>query len=105
MIFRCAKKEQKVFVGDVNDNSPVMSSDRIELNLPEDTPVGQSLLRVRASDADADYGVLVFSIEQDEGGYFRIDAKTGELFLNRPVDYETQSHHQVYLIQHRGQLC
>ena len=93
--FRCAKAQQTVFVGDVNDNSPIMSREHISLNLREDTPTGQSLLRIGAADADSDYGVLTFSLEQNQNAVFRVDRETGEIFLSRPIDYEQQKTYQV----------
>ena len=82
-------------VGDVNDNSPIMSREHISLNLREDTPIGQSLLLIGAADADSDYGVLTFSLEQNQNAVFRVDRETGEIFLSRPIDYEQQKSYQV----------
>lgn len=93
-IHRCAKSEQTVYVGDVNDNSPIMSREHISMNLREDTPTAQSLLRVRAADADSTFGVLSYSLEQNEDGVYRIDAKTGEIFLARPIDYERRNKYE-----------
>lgn len=86
-----------MYVGDVNDNSPIMSREHISMNLREDTPTAQSLLRVRAADADSTFGVLSYSLEQNEDGVYRIDAKTGEIFLARPIDYERRNKYEVKL--------
>ena len=94
-LFRCAKAQQTVYVGDVNDNSPIMSREHISLNLREDTPTGQSLLRIGAADADSDFGVLTFSLEQNQNAVFRVDRATGEIFLSRPIDFEQQKNYQV----------
>ena len=84
-----------MYVGDVNDNSPIMSREHISMNLREDTPTGQSLLRIRAADADSTFGVLAYSLEQNDEGVYRIDAKTGEIFLARPIDYEMRNKYEV----------
>ena len=84
-----------MYVGDVNDNSPIMSREHISLNLREDTPTGQSLLRIGAADADSDFGVLTFSLEQNQNAVFRVDRATGEIFLSRPIDFEQQKNYQV----------
>ena len=97
-IFRCAKSEQTVYVGDVNDNAPIMSREHISMNLREDTPIGQTLLRVRAADADSTYGILTYSLEQNDEGIFRVDPQNGEIFLARPIDYETKNKYEVYFL-------
>ena len=63
-----------------------------------DTPIGQTLLRVRAADADSTYGILTYSLEQNDEGIFRVDPQNGEIFLARPIDYETKNKYEVYFL-------
>ena len=61
------------------------------VSLHESTPVGTPVLSVRAADLDAgDNGDVVYAIEEseDEGDRpgFSIDAKTGILVLQQPLD-------------------
>ena len=84
-----------VVIGDENDNSPIMEKSEIELNLRENMAVGSSLLKVYGRDADSEFGILSFSLDNNDGNFFRIDEKSGEIFLNRQIDFETRSIHQV----------
>ena len=84
-----------VVIGDENDNSPIMEKSEIELNLRENMAVGASLLKVYGRDADSEFGVLSFSLDNNDGNFFRIDEKSGEIFLNRQIDFETRRVHQV----------
>ena len=84
-----------VVIGDENDNSPIMEKSEIELNLRENMAVGASLLKVYGRDADSEFGVLSFSLDNNGGNFFRIDEKSGEIFLNRQIDFETRRAHQV----------
>ena len=84
-----------VVIGDENDNSPIMEKSEIELNLRENMAVGASLLKVYGRDADSEFGILSFSLDNNGGNFFRIDEKSGEIFLNRQIDFETRRVHQV----------
>ena len=84
-----------VVIGDENDNSPIMEKSEIELNLRENMAVGASLLKVYGRDADSEFGILSFSLDNNGGNFFRIDEKSGEIFLNRQIDFETRRIHQL----------
>ena len=57
--------------------------------------VGAFLLKVYGRDADSEFGILSFSLDNNGGNFFRIDEKSGEIFLNRQIDFETRRVHQV----------
>ena len=82
-------------IGEENHNSPIMEKSEIELNLRENMAVGASLLKVYGRDADSEFGVLSFSLDNNGGNFFRIDEKSGEIFLNRQTDFGTRRIHQI----------
>ena len=72
-----------VYVTDVNDNPPVIefpSMDSFRFNLSNRVPIGHSVMRVQASDADFGPNArLAFSLSNLEQGIFEIDNSTGIL--------------------------
>lgn len=55
--------------------------------LPENLAVGTLIGRAVAADPDGDG--IVWSLEEDGGGRFRIDEATGEIFVHGNLDHET----------------
>lgn len=77
---------------DVNDNAPMFDTDPVELSVQENTPVGTSLYTFAATDFDSgSNGSIVYSIRSSGSPgseMFSIDARTGQLTVNKTVDYE-----------------
>ena len=72
---------------DLNDNAPVLDSPIIEIEIPEDAPVGHYVTRIKATDSDAPgpNSRLTFSLQRDPNNIFGIESDTGLLYLNKPV--------------------
>ena len=64
------------------------------LNLKIDS-IWKCTQKIYASDLDSDYGLLQFSLENDDAEIFRLDSESGEIFLNKAVDYEKQTNYKV----------
>lgn len=80
-----------LIVEDKNDNAPVCSQHLAKL--AEDSPNGQLVLCMAASDADLNENArLEFSMDENDVP-FRIDQQTGCIFTNlsKPLDFEIQS--------------
>ena len=75
---------------DANDNTPQFpAGDSLFLSVREDMSAGSSLQHVPASDADSGFnGLLFYLLEDKYNGTFSIDSSTGDLYLNRSLDYE-----------------
>ncbi|KAH0629899.1 hypothetical protein JD844_012375 [Phrynosoma platyrhinos] len=56
--------------------------------LPEDTPLKAWVFKLVAVDADGDE--LYYTIEGDNANYFAVDHRTGNVTLNRRLDYEVR---------------
>ncbi|KAM7042521.1 LOW QUALITY PROTEIN: uncharacterized protein M8220_007690 [Acridotheres tristis] len=82
----------RVTVVDANDNAPVFSQAEYTVRVPEDVPVGSTLITVIASDADDGlYGHVKYSLKtQTETalGIFELNSESGEITLLRSLDFE-----------------
>ncbi|XP_071495031.1 protocadherin Fat 1-like [Diadema antillarum] len=70
---------------------------RSSVVVPEDAPVGSTILTVYASDVDHGFnGKLVYAISAgNEQSHFQMDFETGELKVLTPLDRETQSVYEL----------
>jgi hypothetical protein len=84
-----------VIVLDANDNRPVFGSAVYEAQVFENALPGSEVVRLSASDADSGaYGEVSFAFSAaDELAYgqtFRIDNRTGMVYVRGSLDHETQ---------------
>uniref|UniRef100_T1K1W7 Uncharacterized protein n=1 Tax=Tetranychus urticae TaxID=32264 RepID=T1K1W7_TETUR len=76
-----------VNVSDANTHRPVFEKTPYSVNIPEDAPIGTTVLIVEASDADiGENARITFSI--DENSEFKIDPMTGSIVTNKQLDRE-----------------
>ncbi|OQR70385.1 protein dachsous-like [Tropilaelaps mercedesae] len=91
-----------ITIQDVNDNQPIFSQGRYVATIPENATVGTSVLRVFATDTDAGRnGEVRYTIsrrQSDREQFFTIDAKSGEVFVNKPLDFETKDVHELVVV-------
>ncbi|KAK9296802.1 hypothetical protein QLX08_009284 [Tetragonisca angustula] len=82
-----------VEITDVNDNPPLFDRQRYVENVKQDASIGTNILRVSASDEDADNnGAITYSLSSpnnDQGlEYFEIQPESGWIVLKKPLDRE-----------------
>ncbi|CAH0389757.1 unnamed protein product [Bemisia tabaci] len=82
-----------VEITDVNDNPPLFDRQKYVENVKQDASIGTNILRVSASDEDADNnGVIVYSLsapyDSQELDYFEIQPESGWIVLKKPLDRE-----------------
>ncbi|XP_045579955.1 protocadherin alpha-8-like [Salmo salar] len=87
-----------VEVLDVNDNSPVFTKDAYSVMLGENSPVGATVIQVKATDLDEDAnGEIIYSfgngVDDKLLRLFGLDPNTGELTVKGLIDYEV---HNIY---------
>ncbi|GAB1292503.1 Protocadherin-16 [Apodemus speciosus] len=84
---------------DINDHAPAFNQSRYHAVVSESLAPGSPVLQVFASDADAGAnGAVTYEINrrQSEGDEpFSIDAHTGFLKLERPLDFEQRRVHEL----------
>ncbi|NXV65959.1 PCDGA protein, partial [Molothrus ater] len=82
----------RVTVVDANDNAPVFSQAEYTVRVPEDVPVGSTLVTVTATDADEGLnGQVKYSfkkITEKASQIFQLDSDTGAITLTRNLDFE-----------------
>ncbi|XP_071267163.1 protocadherin alpha-8-like isoform X15 [Salvelinus alpinus] len=82
-----------VNVKDVNDNIPIFKKTLYKARIPENTPIGASVITVQASDADEDLNgeiVYIFINQNSDNNIaaFAINAATGEITVKSELDHE-----------------
>ncbi|NWV20403.1 PCDGA protein, partial [Origma solitaria] len=94
----------RVTVLDANDNAPVFSQSEYTVRVPEDVPVGSTLVTVTATDADEGLnGFLKYSLKKGTdtaSGIFHLDSETGEIKLLRILDFEEGNSYELEVQAH-----
>ncbi len=87
---------QTVNIGDVNDTGQVFVSGNSN-NAAENVGDAAILYTATVTDADTTGEAITFSLVDDAGGLFEIDANTGEVTLagGQSLDYETATSHDI----------
>ncbi|XP_039555646.1 protocadherin gamma-A12-like, partial [Passer montanus] len=89
----------RVTVVDANDNAPVFSQAEYTVRVPEDVPVGSTLVAVTATDADegpngqVTYSYQMVSVKALK--IFDLDAETGAITLMRNLDFEDGTYYEL----------
>lgn len=82
-----------IAVEDANDNAPVFQESDYEITITEGMPVGASVARIAATDADlagTQNAEVRYDLTSGNDGYlFKIDAKSGVLHVNNSLDYDS----------------
>uniref|UniRef100_A0A803J7E2 Cadherin domain-containing protein n=1 Tax=Xenopus tropicalis TaxID=8364 RepID=A0A803J7E2_XENTR len=98
----------KIEIQDINDNAPVFFPEVFTLKMNEQTPPGTHLVLQNAEDPDIGINA-VQSYRLSDNQYFRLNEKTNsdlsktpELVLEKPLDRETQSIHELILTASDG---
>ncbi|XP_027761216.1 protocadherin gamma-A10-like [Empidonax traillii] len=96
----------RVTVVDANDNAPVFSQAEYTVRVPEDVPVGSTLVTVTATDTDEGlYGYLKYSLKKLSdmaSGIFHLNTETGEITLMRSLDFEEGDYYELEVQVHDG---
>ncbi|XP_055588867.1 protein dachsous-like [Uranotaenia lowii] len=91
-----------ITIQDVNDNQPIFNQSRYFATVPENATIGTTVLQVYATDQDAgDNGLVEYAInrrQSDKDQMFRIDANTGLISVNKPLDFETKELHELVVV-------
>ncbi|NXW90897.1 PCDGA protein, partial [Alopecoenas beccarii] len=89
----------RVAVLDANDNAPVFSQAEYTVRVPEDVPVGSTLVTVTATDADDGVNGHVkynfHKISARVSQIFLLNSNTGEISIKGDLDFEQFSSHEL----------
>lgn len=71
-----------ITVTDENDNSPVFFENQYSASIPEDAPLGSTVLTTEATDPDVGINaVILYSLSNTSEAHFGIDNKTGAIIV------------------------
>lgn len=88
-----------VQVLDENDNPPIFNQSEYHASLPEEAQLMSSVCRVQATDLDlGENGRVTYEInrrQSDPDEVFAINETTGVIYLNKPLDFETQAFYEL----------
>ncbi|XP_064017524.1 protocadherin gamma-A10-like isoform X20 [Pogoniulus pusillus] len=95
-----------VSVMDANDNAPVFIPAEYTVRVPEDVPVGSTVVTVTATDSDEEVnGRVKYSfhkISRRASEIFHLDSETGDITLKSHLDFEEISSHELQLVARDG---
>ena len=96
--------EVTIEINNVNDNSPVFSSNAYTFIVAENIGVNTVMGRVSATDADGD--TLTYSIITNNDGLFEMGSNNGEISMvnGKSLNYETNTSHHITVQASDGQL-
>ena len=89
---------------DINDNVPSFLDSPYVAYVMEETdhellPAGNSIITVRAHDADsAPFNKIRYLIKDGDKGLFRVNGTSGEISVLRSLDRESQSHYEITVV-------
>lgn len=85
---RTATTQVKIFIDDVNDNTPQFLNLPFSMMVSDSSEPGDVLYQPTAVDRDlGENGSIMYSLE-DDFSLFRIDPNLGDISLQRPLDFE-----------------
>uniref|UniRef100_A0A8C9Y2T6 Cadherin domain-containing protein n=1 Tax=Sander lucioperca TaxID=283035 RepID=A0A8C9Y2T6_SANLU len=97
LIFMCSGVVE-VQVTDVNDNSPVFTSDSVTTSVPEDAEVGSNVTVVPATDKDSSFNKEIrYSLRGGEGK-FSVDPVSGRVSVTGALDRETKAEYSLLMV-------
>jgi large repetitive protein len=87
-----------ITINDVDefDVSPISDINAAQIEVSENAAVGTLVgITASASDADVSNNAITYSLTDDAGGLFAIDANTGVVTVAGVLDYETAASHDI----------
>uniref|UniRef100_A0A8C5X3F2 FAT atypical cadherin 4 n=1 Tax=Malurus cyaneus samueli TaxID=2593467 RepID=A0A8C5X3F2_9PASS len=85
-----------VTVQDINDNPPIFSQTLYQARVPEDVPVGASVLQVTAADADEGTNADIrYRLEGGDGSGSGVDPESGVIRIRERLDYEMRQQYSL----------
>lgn len=88
-----------IIVEDQNDNDPRFELTKYAASIGEDAPMGTSVLRVKANDADVGVNArIVYSLINETNWTFSIDSRTGVISTTNTLDRETTKEYNFMVL-------
>ena len=96
-----------ITVVDANDNRPKFDNQTYTVTVAENAPINHTILKVHATDRDVGVnGRVVYTFtdrtREHHGNLFGINARTGQIYLKRALDYEKESVYHLVVSANDG---
>jgi len=99
---RSADLPVRISVIDTNDNKPRFNQSIYSLTIPANTPVGNAIFRVSASDGDSgENGRITYSLDPNQGSQsqdFEVDSTTGEISVRNPLNVTVRGSYVLVVV-------
>ncbi|XP_038674195.1 protocadherin-9 isoform X2 [Scyliorhinus canicula] len=97
----------QITISDVNDNKPVFRESQLEAHIPEDAPLGTSVIQLHATDADVGSNAEIrylFSPQTPPAvrRHFALNSTLGLITVQRPLDREETAIHKMTILATDG---
>ncbi|XP_010172162.2 neural-cadherin [Antrostomus carolinensis] len=94
----------RIFVSDVNDNTPAFPWSVYEVSIDEDRDVGSPVVTATAHDEDEGANAkLRYQITSGNvKGVFDVEPEVGTVFIAQPLDYEQEQRYELRLVASDG---
>ena len=93
----------QIAVVDVNDNSPIYLPNSMTIMIRESTPLLSEIFTAMAIDADSTFNsLLTYSFGSPSSPDFTINAVSGAVSVQRPLDYETTRSYLLEIVATDG---
>ncbi|NXU52532.1 CADN protein, partial [Turnix velox] len=94
----------RIFVSDVNDNTPAFPRSVYEVSIDEDRDIGSPVVTATAEDKDVGANAkLRYQITSGNAkGVFDVEPEVGTIFIAQPLDYEQEQHYELRLVASDG---
>ncbi|XP_055628070.1 protocadherin-like wing polarity protein stan [Toxorhynchites rutilus septentrionalis] len=91
------RAEVTLFIQSFKDVNPVFKNKgwstvrpKVEVKIKEEAPIGSAVMKIEATDPVMDVPITTFELLMpDVDGYFSLNEQTGDVILNKRLDYET----------------
>lgn len=88
----------EIKIEDINDNPPAFFSSDSQVSVVESFPLRTKIYIAHATDVDIiPASPIRYSLTQNSRDIFDINSHTGEIYLVKHLDYETQKQHQLLI--------
>ncbi|XP_072332219.1 protocadherin-9 isoform X5 [Scyliorhinus torazame] len=97
----------QITISDVNDNKPVFRESQLEAHIPEDAPLGTSVIQLHATDADVGSNAEIrylFSPQTPPAvrRHFALNSTLGLITVQRSLDREETAIHKMTILATDG---
>lgn len=80
-----ARTRINITILDLNDNRPQFGNEKDQVDVPENTAVGQEIFLIRAKDKDSGLNSRITYSMDSDSDQFRISSDSGVIYLNKPL--------------------